>query len=294
MKYTKPPFRGCATALVTPLRDGVPDLPALGTLLERQIAAHLEATVVLGTTGEAATLTEKERDTVLSYTVQKADGRISVLCGTGSNDTARALRYTRRARELGADGALVVTPYYNKGTTAGIRTHFLSVADIGLPIILYNIPSRTGVSLSVEDILLLAEHPCIAGLKEASGDVQRVAELKRAAPAFPIYSGNDQDLLPILSYGGDGVISVLSNLFPAQVDRICRLFFAGQCAEARECFFRFLPLLRALFAETNPAPVKYALSLEELCLPEVRLPLSLPAEATRMALCRQLTLLKNE
>ena len=272
----KAPFCGAASALATPFTEDGVDFPALGAMIDHQIAAGIDALVVCGTTGEAATLTEAEYRAVARFAADRISGRVPYLLGCGSPDTARAATRAKLAKSCGADGVLLVTPYYNKGTRDGIRRHFHTVADAGdLPLILYHVPRRTGVRLSAEEIIAIAAHPDITGIKEASGDMELFADLAAAlGDTLSLYTGNDALLLPSLSLGGMGVISVVSNLFPAEVCAICRAFFAGDTEGAKERQLRILPLVRLLFRETNPAPLKCALALQGICRDTLRLPLS--------------------
>lgn len=257
-----PIFRGSATALVTPFDSfGMIDRAALCSLVEWQIESGASALVVGATTGEGATLTDEEWKTVLELTLETAKGRVPVLAGAGKNDTAHSLRLCAIAEELGAQGVLLVTPYYNKTTQAGLIRHYMEIADhCPLPILLYNVPSRTGISISAETYATLAKHPRIFGTKEASGDFGLILKTKKLCPPdFAVYSGNDDQIVPILSLGGVGVISTVGNLLPAQVQAICTLWAEGQHACAAELQIRLQPLIQALFREVNPIPVKTAL-----------------------------------
>ena len=284
-----PLFRGAATALITPFRNGDVDFTALGALIDAQIDAGIDALVVLGTTGEASTLTERERSEVIRFAAVRVGGRIPLIAGTGTNDTVRTVRYTREARAMGADAALVVTPYYNKGTREGIVSHYREAAAVGIPVIVYNVPSRTGVRLTPDDYTALAELDGIVGIKEAGGELSVAAMTAlRTRHKLALYSGNDSETLPFLSLGGDGVISVLSNLFPHEVHLMCRRFLEGDSDGARTLFYRYLPLVELLFAEPNPVCVKYAMSLHAGLSPELRLPLTEPTRHTQNLLCRAL------
>ncbi|WP_102410417.1 4-hydroxy-tetrahydrodipicolinate synthase [Beduinella massiliensis] len=272
----KPVFRGSAVALVTPFDSLGVDYDALLRLVDRQIDAGTDALVVLGTTGEPSTLADSERRAVLSAVIERAGGRIPVVAGTGSNDTRRAVHLAREAAALGADAQLCVTPYYNKATQRGLVQHFTAVADAApLPLILYNVPSRTGVNLLPETVQELCAHENVAGVKEAVGDVVQVAELFRLChDEIAIYSGNDDQTLPLLAYGGDGVISVAANVCPGAMVRMTHAYFAGDVKAARDAQLTLLPLMRALFMQVNPIPVKAALSLLGLCENRLRLPLT--------------------
>lgn len=276
LKKAPLPFQGVATALITPFRDGEADLAAFGRQIEVQIAGGVNALVVNGTTGEAVTLDEAEKRALLEAAVKRADGRVPIVAGTGSQSTKLACEAALTAKSLGANALLVVTPYYNKGTKEGLIKHYLSIAEVtDLPLILYNVPSRTGVNLSLEQLSSLAEHPNIVGIKEASGDIDRGADIVAAfGERMALYCGNDSQLLPMLSLGGVGVISVLSNLFPTASVALTRLFGEGRVKEAAALQKRLLPLTRLLFAETNPAPLKYAMAHLLRDSGELRLPLA--------------------
>ncbi len=282
-------FEGVGTALVTPFRDEAIDYDALSRLIDMQVAAGVEALIVGGTTGEAATLTPFEREALFCRARELAAGRIKLVLGTGTNDTAEALLRTRIAEKIGCDGVLVVTPYYNKGTEEGIFRHYLTIAEGStLPVILYNVPSRTGVNLGLNLLSRLSEHPNIVGLKEAGDSTDRLVALSALGEALPLYAGNDSQIFPTLALGGAGVISVVSNILPERVKAITDEYAGGNRQESLKEQQRLLPLIRALFAETNPAPVKLAMRELRLCSGEVRLPLYEPrastAEAVRSAL----------
>ena len=269
-------FTGAATALVTPLtKDGV-DYNAFADLIEWQIAEGIDALVIAGTTGEGSTLSDEEHRAVLKFSAEQIRGRVPMIAGTGSNDTAYAIDLTKYACEVGCDAMLLVTPYYNKATQKGLIASFTAIADESTkPCILYNVPSRTGCNLLPPAASTLADHPNIVGVKEASGNISQIAELAAlCGDRLDIYSGNDDQIVPILSLGGLGVISVLSNLLPKETSRMCHLFLDGDVKAAREMQLRYLPLINALFCEVNPIPVKAAMSrmgFGENCL---RLPLT--------------------
>lgn len=271
-----PLFRGVCTALATPFRDGGIDWEALATLIERQIRGGVAAICICGTTGEAATLSDGERLQLVARAGELIDGRCAYVVGVGSPATARTVSYARFAAANGADALLVVTPYYNKGTHDGITRHFYTVADATeLPIIVYNVPSRTGVDLSVSHLAELATHPRICAVKEAGDSTGKLAAIAASlGDRMQLYAGNDAALLPTLALGGSGGISVLSNLLPRETVEICRLFDAGKTVEAYQLAARLHPLVELLFSETNPAPLKCALGLLGLAREEVRLPLS--------------------
>ena len=278
---------GVLTALVTPFReDGGLDEAAYRSLVERQIAGGVSGLVPCGTTGESATMTEQERLRVISLTVEVAAGRVPVIAGTGSNDTARTVRETRRAQEAGADAALVVTPYYNKPTPAGLEKHYRTVADEGgLPIVVYNVPGRTGTNMTPEVMVRLWDHPRIIALKEAAANLEQAQTILRDRPSrFAVLSGDDSWTLALMALGAEGVVSVASNEIPEIMARLCEAALSGDWQTARSIHFRALELMRANFLESNPIPVKAALALMNLHPPvrEVyRLPLCPAKRETR-------------
>lgn len=275
-------FKGTGTALITPFRDGEIDFAALERLIELQISEGVDALVIGGTTGEAATLSDTERFKLYSFAKERIAGRTKLILGTGTNDTKKVIEYTHFAESLGCDGALIVTPYYNKGTEEGIYKHYISVAESTfLPIILYNVPSRTGVNLGLNLLTRLGEHENIAAIKEASDSVDRLVSLSELTSALTLYAGNDSQIYPTLALGGLGVISVVSNLLPKKTADICRLYFDGKQTESLALQQKLLPLIKAMFLETNPAPIKYAMAQRGLCAPELRLPLDEPRESTK-------------
>ena len=268
-------FEGAATALITPMKNGEVDYEAFGKLIDSQIAGGIDALVVCGTTGEAATLTDEEHKDCIRFAVEKTAGRVPVIAGTGSNDTAYANELSKYACEAGADALLLVTPYYNKTSPKGLIKNFLSTAEAcEKPIILYNVPSRTGMNMGLPVLRELAKHERIVGIKEASGNLSQVAEIAaELSDDLAIYSGNDDQIVPIMSLGGRGVISVLSNIMPKETHDICELFARGNIAASRELQLRLLHLINNLFIETNPIPVKAACALMGMCTEEIRLPL---------------------
>ncbi len=265
-------FTGCGVALATPFKNGEVDYPALKKLLNFQLDAGTDAIVACGTTGEPATMTREEWERVLAFTVDEIAGRIPVIAGTGGNNTRDVIEKARCAKALGADGQLCVTPYYNKATQSGLIAHYTAIADDGaLPMILYNVPSRTGLNLLPATVEKLAGHEMIVGVKEASGDMVQIMEiLRRCGNQISLYSGSDEMTAPILAMGGSGVISVAANILPAQMRQMAH----GTAAEAAALNLQLLPLIRALFAEVNPIPVKAALHLMGICENELRLPLT--------------------
>ena len=287
-------FSGAATALVTPISHGEIDFTSLDALIERQIAGGVSALVVGGTTGEAATLSDVERRDLYTYVKGRVRGRTKIILGTGTNDTRLAIKHTRCADSIGADGLLVVTPYYNKGTFDGVVEHYKRIAaETDIPIILYNVPSRTGVNLTMKQLEELAKTENIVGIKEASDSVDRLTELSSFGDELFLYAGNDTQIYATLSLGGMGVISVLSNVFPEFVSGICSDYFVGKRESARRSQIKAFRLSRAMFIETNPSPIKYVMSLAGICSSEVRLPLSTPSEDTKREIERELNSFKK-
>ena len=278
---------GCGTAIVTPFTaDGRLDEPGLRTLMEWQIDEGIDFLVPCGSTGEAQTLTAAERQRVVAAAVQTAAGRVPVIAGATSNDTAAAVEETRAMCALGVDGILSACPYYNKPTQAGLELHFRAVADASTkPVVLYNVPSRTGVNLAPATTLRLARHPNVAAIKEASGDLAQMMAILRERPEqFAVLSGDDALTLPLAALGGDGIISVVSNLVPAMMTALTRLAMSGDFGAARAVQFELLPLMNACFLETNPGPVKAALALMGKIENVLRLPLVPVSDAPRHAL----------
>ena len=276
-----PIFRGAATALITPLTaDGV-DYDRFGKLIDWQVAEGIDALVIAGTTGEGSTLTYSEHEEAIRYSVKRAAGRVPIIAGTGSNDTDYAISLTKFACDIGADAMLVVTPYYNKATQKGLVRMYTAIADASTkPLILYNVPSRTGVGIEPATYALLAEHPMIAAIKEANGNIAKIVETAAlVGDKLDIYSGNDDQIVPILSMGGQGVISVLSNLMPKQTSEMCHRWFRGDIEGSRKMQLDYLPLINALFCEVNPIPVKAAMAAMGWCENYLRLPLTEMEEA---------------
>ncbi len=268
-------FTGAAVAIVTPFKNNGIDYESLAALIERQIENSTDAIVICGTTGESSTLTDEEHKECIRFCVEKTNGRVPVIAGTGSNDTDYAISLSKYACEVGADALLLVTPYYNKATPKGLIKHFTAIADAtDKPIILYNVPSRTGVNISLPVYKELAKHDRIVAAKEASGNISAVAALAEACGnSLDIYSGNDDQIVPILSLGGKGVISVLSNVVPKDTHDIVALWNEGKTKESLALQLKYLDLINALFCEVNPVPVKTAMGLMGLCADEMRLPL---------------------
>ena len=277
-------FTGAAVALVTPMRqDGSVDYENLSRLVDDQIQRGTDAIVACGTTGESATLNHQEHLAVIRETVRAAAGRVPVIAGTGSNDTAYAVELSQEAEKLGADALLMVTPYYNKTSQEGLVQHYNYVADrVNTPIILYNVPSRTGTNIQTETYKRLAEHKNIVAVKEASGDISKITELVReCGDALDLYSGNDDQILPLLALGGKGVISVLSNVAPQETHDICQAYFGGDPKKSLELQLRYLELVHALFCDVNPIPVKEAMNLLGYNVGPCRLPLYQTSEKNR-------------
>ena len=273
---TNPIFRGVATAIITPTNaDGV-DYEAFGRLIDWQVEEGINAIVVCGTTGENSTLTDEEHRECIRFCVERVNHRVPVIAGTGSNDTAHAIEMTKYACSVGADAILVVTPYYNKATQKGLVAMFNAIADAStVPMIVYNVPSRTGVGIEPATYAELAKHPRIAAIKEANGNMSKIVETAALLNgALDIYSGNDDQIVPILSMGGLGVISVLSNVAPRKTVEMCDRWFAGDVKGAAALQMEMLPLINALFCEVNPIPVKAAMAAMGFCENHLRLPLT--------------------
>lgn len=268
-------FTGAATALITPLdREGIV-YDQFARLIDWQIASGIDALVVCGTTGEASTLTDEEHRAAISFAVKHVDGRVPVIAGTGSNDTDYAIDLTRFACAVGADATLVVTPYYNKATQRGLVKMFTAIADASTkPMILYNVPSRTGCNILPSTCAELADHENIAAIKEACGDISQIVEtMSLVGDKLDLYSGNDDQITPLLALGGKGVISVLSNVLPGQTHDICQRFFDGDVAGSAALQYKYLPFIKSLFSEVNPIPVKAAMAAMGFCENYLRLPL---------------------
>ena len=282
----EPIFRGAATALITPFTEDGIDFDAFGRLIDWQIDEGINALVIAGTTGEGATLTDEEHRAAISFSVERAAGRVPIIAGTGSNDTAYAIDLSRYACQAGADGLLVVTPYYNKVTQNGLIRMFTAIADAATkPLILYNVPSRTGCAIEPATYLALADHPNIAGIKEANGDISKIVKTAALVGGkLDIYSGNDDQIVPILSMGGKGVISVLSNVMPRRTVEICDRWFAGDITGSAALQCELLPLINGLFSEVNPIPVKAAMAAMGWCSEIIRLPLTPMEDAHWQAL----------
>lgn len=286
---TAPLFKGVITALITPLRDGKVDEAAFRTLLERQIAAGVHGVVPMGTTGESASLHLDEHKRVVELCVEVAAGRVRIIAGAGSSATDKAIELVRHAKTVGADGALVVTPYYNRPSQAGMAAHFETIAEaVQLPVLLYNVPGRTGVDLANETVARLAAHPNIVGIKDATGDLARVSWMRANIidQQFDLISGDDPSYLGYHAHGGVGVISVTSNVAPEAMVALHEAAAAGDYATARDRQDRLIGLHKGLFLDNSPSPTKYALARLGLCTEEVRLPLAPTADAVKPAVDR--------
>lgn len=270
----KPLFTGSGVALVTPFtKEGV-DYDKLGELIEFHIANSTDAIIICGTTGEASTMPDAEHKEAIRYTVEKTAGRIPVIAGTGSNDTPHAIELSRYAQEAGCDGILVVTPYYNKTTQNGLYLHFKAIADsVDIPIILYNVPGRTKLSIALDTLEKLAKIENIVAIKEASGDIAYLSHVAARVPELAIYSGNDDMVIPTLSVGGLGVISVAANIIPQDMHDMCQLYFDGKVKEAAQMQLRALDLIDKLFIEVNPIPIKNAMNMLGFAVGDLRMPL---------------------
>ena len=277
----KPLFTGTGTALITPFKNGEIDWDALDNLVESQIAGGVSALIAAGTTGEPSTMTWDEHIEVIRFVAERAKDRACVIAGTGSNCTREVIHAANVVKDFGVAAQLVVTPYYNKTSQAGLVAHFTAMAEAGgIPVILYNVPSRTGLNIAPETALELSKHPLINGIKEASGNISQVAKVAAlCGDALNIYSGNDDQVVPLLALGGKGVISVVSNVAPELVHNCCQAFFDGDTAKACALQLEMLPLEEALFCEVNPIPVKYAMNVLGWNAGECRLPLVEPSDA---------------
>lgn len=283
-------FTGAATAIVTPMNDGGVDYDALGRLIDWQVESGINALVVCATTGEAPTLTDNEHCKVLEFAIKRSKGKVPIIAGTGSNDTGHAIMMTQYACAIGANAVLCVTPYYNKPTQSGLIASYTAIADASsVPVILYNVPSRTGTNIEPSTYSVLADHPNIVAIKEANGRIAKIAEtFRQVGDRMDIYSGNDDQIVPILSLGGKGVISVLANVCPAQTVEICDRFFKGDVKGSAELQLKLLPLINALFSQTNPIPVKAALARMGMIRDQLRLPLTPMEEPFRSKLHEQM------
>lgn len=290
MKKNKTVFQGVATALITPFNNDGIDYEKFGRLIDWQIEKGVNALVICGTTGESSTLSDDEHRDAVAFAVKKVNKRIPVIAGAGSNDTKYALDLAKCACEDGADALLCVTPYYNKCTQGGLIKMFTEIADVStVPVILYNVPSRTGLNIEPSTYLALSEHPNIAGIKEASGNISKAIEtMALVGDKLDLYSGNDDQVLPILSLGGKGVISVLSNVVPEKTVEMCNRYFKGDIKGCAELQYSMLPLIHALFSEVNPIPVKAAMHAMGFCDENIRAPLTVIEEKHKAVLLEEM------
>ena len=286
---------GAMTAIVTPFKNGQVDYDALGNLIEAQITGGIQGLVPCGTTGESPTLSHEEHDKVIEFTIQKVAGRVPVIAGTGSNSTEEALRLTKEAKKAGADACLVVNPYYNKPTQEGMYNHIAKIAEADLPIVLYNIPGRTGVEMTAQTIArLYNDIPQVVAVKEATGKLDLASEIASLCD-ITILSGDDSLTLPLYAVGGTGVISVLANIMPEKIRKLTDLALAGDMENARNLHLELYPLFKGMFVETNPIPVKAAMAMLGMCENELRLPMCKLSEANEpgiRALLEKFDLLK--
>ncbi|HWQ79134.1 MAG TPA: 4-hydroxy-tetrahydrodipicolinate synthase [Anaerovoracaceae bacterium] len=284
-------FTGAGTAIVTPFKDGGVDFPSLGQLIDWQISQEIDAIIVCGTTGEASTLNDKEHIETVQYAVEKAAGRIPVIGGAGSNDTAHAIYMSQELEAAGVDGLLLVTPYYNKCTQKGLIQHYTKIADaVKTPIIVYSVAGRTGVNISPSTVSELAKHPNIVGIKEASGNISQVVEIaKSVSDDFALYSGNDDMVVPLLSVGGLGVITTVGNVIPKDTHDMVKHYLSGNIKESARLQLAMKHLIDALFIEVNPIPVKAALHMMGKIELEYRLPLCEPDKKTIEVIRKELT-----
>lgn len=283
-------FTGAGVAIVTPFKDGKVDFPSLGQLIDWQISQEIDAIIVCGTTGEASTLNDKEHIETVQYAVEKVNGRVPVIAGAGSNDTEHAIFMSKELEGSGVDGLLLVTPYYNKCTQKGLIQHYTKIADaVNIPIILYSVAGRTGVNISPSTVFELAKHPNIVGIKEASGNISQVVEIAKCiSENFALYSGNDDMIVPLLSVGGIGVISVVANIIPKDTHTMVMNYLSGDVKGAGRLQLEMKHLIDALFIEVNPIPVKAALNMMGMVKLEYRLPLCPPDEKSMETIRKEL------
>lgn len=268
------PFTGSGVAIITPFDGLKTNYDELGNLIEFHISNKTDAIIICGTTGEASTMPNEEHLAAIEYTVKKVNKRVPVIAGTGSNDTAHAIELTKQAEEIGADAILSVTPYYNKTTQKGLISHFTAIANaVKIPVILYNVPSRTGMSFSIDTLKELAKVENIVAVKEASGNISYMAKVAAEVPELYIYSGNDDMIVPTLSLGGKGVISVVANILPEETHNICEYYFNGDVTKSRDLQLKMLNLINTLFIEVNPVPIKTAMNLMGFKAGNLRMPL---------------------
>jgi 4-hydroxy-tetrahydrodipicolinate synthase len=274
-------FRGSGVAIVTPFQNGSIDFTAFTRLIELQIANRTDAIICCGTTGESSTMTPDERLSVIQFVVERVNGRVPVIAGTGGNNTEEVVSSSKSAEAIGVDGLLIVTPYYNKTSQAGLVRHFFTIADaLETPILVYNVPGRTGLNVLPQTMAELCTHENIVGTKEASGNIEQIVNIAALCPQCDIYAGNDDHVLPVLSIGGKGVISTIANIVPGEMHAMCEAFFKGDLQLARQLQLQLIPIWKAAFCEVNPIPLKAMMGLMQLCEPDVRLPLVPPSAAS--------------
>ena len=276
-------FKGCATALITPFKDGKIDYVSMGKIIENQIKEGVDALVVCGTTGEASTLSDKEKFQLVKFTVDLVKNRVPVIAGAGSNDTKHAIDLSKEMEQSGANGLLIVTPYYNKCSEKGLITHYEKIADsVEIPIVMYSVPSRTGVNIKPNTVNTLSKHPNIVGIKEASGNISQICEIASyISDEFDLYSGNDDQTIPIMSLGGVGCISTVSNIIPRRFTKMIHDYLDGNYIDAGSEQVVLKPLIDSLFEEVNPGPVKAAMNMLGHCNLEYRLPMCVPTNKTQ-------------
>lgn len=279
-------FEGTYTALITPFKAGEVDYAALGKLVDKQLEAGVDGVVPCGSTGESATLSHEEHERVTAFVIERVQKRVKVIAGTGSNSTRESIRLTKFAKEHGADGALLISPYYNKPTQDGIYAHYSAIADaVALPQLVYNIPGRCAINISPETTARLAKHPNIVGTKEASGSTEQISRtIELCGPEFTVLSGDDNMTLPVLALGGQGSIGVIPNIMPRETAALVKAGLAGDFATARALHYKLAPVIRALFTETNPIGIKAAMAMLGQCENELRLPLTQLAEPNQKLL----------
>lgn len=288
-------FTGSAVAIVTPFIGSIIDYVALESLIDWHIECGTDAIVVCGTTGESSTLSKEEKKQVIAFTIEKTKKRIPIIAGTGGNNTVEVIEMSKFAEQAGADALLIVTPYYNKTTQKGLVAHYFAIADeVEIPIILYNVPSRTGMNITPDTVRELANHKNIVAIKEASGDISQIAKIAcLCIDGFSLYSGNDDQIVPVLSLGGHGVISVVANVFPKETHEMVQLYLSGNTQEATRLQLEMLELINTLFIETNPIPVKAALEIMGKINGELRMPLIPISEMNRKILAENLIFLRR-
>lgn len=278
-------FTGSAVAIITPFKDNSIDFTAFKKLIELQIEGKTDAIVVCGTTGEASTMAPAEKREAIEFVIREVNGRVPVIAGTGGNNTAAVVRDSKAAEQLGADALLIVTPYYNKATQEGLVLHYGAVAkEVSIPIIVYNVPGRTGLNVLPATMKKLMEYKNIVAIKEASANIEQITQLAALCPELDIYSGNDDHVLPMMSLGGKGVISTIANIIPRDMHDMCEAFFNGDYNKARELQFKILSIWKVAFMEVNPIPIKTMCAMKGLCGYDLRLPMCPPTEATRTAI----------